>query len=278
MHVIETLWRVFFFVPSMCCQGIKLSFYFHFSVTDLVSHNLASLTDDEFIGERNSIQRKLVHLVKTDHSKRTINDAFEVAGTFIARGIRSGATGIINQPSIYASRYGTAGLFKGVGKAIVGAILKPVVGVGDAAVVVMNHVSETTTNQVNIVKVNKRLRRALPCIASDLGTSVKITPYDESAAVAQQIITQRETENVQYLGHVQTQLFTVIVSDLFLWIVKLAPLRFRWAEIKCVCFVGNRLSIDFFSSPHGMSFDVSSRELDAVYGLLSIKVVRRISC
>lgn len=264
----------------MCCQGIKLSFYFHFSVTDLVSHNLASLTDDEFIGERNSIQRKLVHLVKTDRSKRTINDAFEVAGTFIARGIRSGATGIINQPSIYASRYGTAGLFKGVGKAIVGAILKPVVGVGDAAVVVMNHVSETTTNQVNIVKVNKRLRRALPSIASDLGKCVKITPYDESAAVAQQIITQREIENVQYLGHVQTQLFTIIVSDLFLWIVKLDtdPQRFRWAEIKCVCFVGNRLSIDFFSSPHAMSFDVSSRESDAVYELLSIKVVRRILC
>ena len=256
-----------------------LLIYFYSSVTDLVSHNLASLTYDEFIDERNTFQRRILHLMKTDRSNRTIHDALNVAGTFLARGIRSGATGLVNQPSIYASRYGTAGLIKGFGAALVGAIVKPVVGVGDAAVVVMNHVSETTTNQVNTVKVNKRMRRALPCTKSDFGTNVKLIPYDESSALAQQIITQQETENVHYLGHVQTHVFTVIVSDQFLWIVSLDddhPQRFRWADIKGFGFVGHRWTIDLYSSPHVMSFELSSGDLAAIYGLLSIKVVRRL--
>ena len=249
-------------------------------MTDLVSHNLASLTDDEFIDERNTFQRRLMHRLKTDRSKRTLHDALEVAGTIVTRGFRSGATGIINQPSIYASRYGTAGLIKGVGAALVGAIVKPVVGVGDAAVIVMNHVSETTTNQVNTVKVNKRMRRALPCTTSVHGKSIKLIPYDESSAAAQQIVTHQETENVHYLGHVQTHLFTVIVTDQYLWIVNLdddRSQRFRWEDIKGFGFVGHRWTIDFFCSPHFMSFELSSRESAAVYGLLSIKVVRRLS-
>ena len=253
---------------------------FHYSVTDLVSHNLANLTDDEFIDERHAFQRRLVHLVKTDRSQRTIHDALEVAGSFLARGIRSGATGIINQPAMYASRYGTAGLIKGVGKALVGAIVKPVVGVGDAAVVVLTHVSETTTNQVNTVKVVKRMRRALPCTISEFGKSVTLTPYDESSAMAQQIVTQQETEDDVYLGHVDIHLFTVIVSDQFLWIVNRnndQPRRFRWAEIKGFGSVGNRWTIDFFSSPHFMSFDMSSSDLAAVHELLAMKVVRRLA-
>ena len=50
--------------------------------------------------------------------------------------------GIVEQPAIYASKHGPVGFVKGVGKALVGAIVKPVVGVGDAAVLVMNHVSD----------------------------------------------------------------------------------------------------------------------------------------
>ena len=54
-----------------------------------------------------------------------MHDSFLVAGTCVAKGFRSGAKGIFEQPSIYASRHGTAGLVKGVGKAFVGAIVKP---------------------------------------------------------------------------------------------------------------------------------------------------------
>ena len=48
-----------------------------------------------------------------------------------------GALGIVEQPTMYASKHGPVGFIKGVGKAIVGAVVKPVIGFGDAAVLVM---------------------------------------------------------------------------------------------------------------------------------------------
>lgn len=72
----------------------------------------------------------------------------------------------------------------GVGKAIVGAIVKPVIGMGDAAVVVMNHVGDATSDKVIVVKETKRIRRALPRISSSLGASVNLIPYDAISAKA----------------------------------------------------------------------------------------------
>ena len=82
---------------------------------------------------------------------------------------------------------------KGVGKALVGAIVKPIVGVGDAVVVVMNHISDATSDQGTILKLNKRMRRALPRASSASGNSIKLIPYDEISAKAQKIVTGGET-------------------------------------------------------------------------------------
>ena len=57
----------------------------------------------------------------------------------------------------------------GVGKALVGAVVKPVVGVGDAAVVILNHVGDAASEKVIVVKESKRMRRALPKIITPLG-------------------------------------------------------------------------------------------------------------
>jgi hypothetical protein len=121
------------------------------------------------------------------------------------------------------------------------------------------------------------MRRALSCTSK----SVKLTPYDESSAVAQQIVTQQETEDDTYLGHVQIHLYTIIVSEQFLWIANLnndCPRRFRWAEIKGYGIAGNRVTVEFFTGPQSMSFDMSSRELADACELLSIKLVRHLSC
>lgn len=71
-----------------------------------------------------------------------------------------------------------------MGKALVGAVVKPVVGVGDAAAVVMNHVGDATSEKVIIVKETKRMRRALPRTSTILGTSVDLIPYDIISAKA----------------------------------------------------------------------------------------------
>lgn len=55
---------------------------------------------------------------------------------------------------------------------------------GDAAVVVMNHVGDATSDKVIIVKETKRIRRALPRISKSLGASVNLIPYDAVSAKA----------------------------------------------------------------------------------------------
>jgi len=248
-------------------------------VTELVSHNLANLTsDDVFIDERNAYQKKLMHALKADQARRTMQDSFLVAGTCVAKGFRSGAKGIFEQPSIYASRHGTAGLVKGVGKAFVGAIVKPVVGVGDAAVVVMNHVSETTSDKLlAIAKANKRLRRALPWASAECGNNVKLVPYDERSANVQQIVTSGETADDAYLGHVQIPSHLIIASNQFLWIIgdqPSDPRRIRWAEISNFGIYGNSMKIDVFSGqgPRSFTFEISSSEMAVLFGLLSMKM------
>lgn len=58
-------------------------------------------------------------------------------GRNITGGIRSGVTGIFTAPVSGAKKEGMGGFFKGVGKGLVGAVVKPVVGVTDAAVSVV---------------------------------------------------------------------------------------------------------------------------------------------
>ena len=72
----------------------------------------------------------------------------------------------------------------GVGKALVGAVVKPVVGVGDAAVVILNHVGDAASEKVIVVKESKRMRRALPKTITPLGSSVKLVPYDNISSKA----------------------------------------------------------------------------------------------
>lgn len=208
-----------------------------------------------------------------------MQDSLAAAGTCVAKGFQSGANGIFEQPSMYASRHGTAGLVKGVGKAFVGAIVKPVVGMGDAAVVVMNHVSEATSDKLlSIAKSNKRLRRALPRVSADSGNNVKLVPYDESAAEVQQIVTEGETEDDGYIGHVKIPSHLIIASNQYLWIISGnpdKPRRIRWAEVCNFGIYGNHsMKIDVFSGqgPRSFTFEMSSSEMDVLLGLMSIKM------
>ena len=238
---------------------------------ELVSDNLANLTDDAFIGERISYHKKFMRALKADHTHQAM---LVVAGTLIERGFSSGVKGIYDQPTIYASRQGPAGLVKGVGKAMVGAIIKPVVGVGDAAAFLMNHMTEKTVDSFSMTKINKRMRRALPHSLASTGSRVKLIPYDERSARAQQIVTSGETEDDAYIGHVQSQSHLIIVSAQFLWLVdESTSQRIRWADIKSYGIYGYQMKIHLFSGPTTYSLEMNSRELTHLSGLLSMKMV-----
>jgi len=164
------------------------------SITDVLNSNLAGLTaDEDYIDERKAHQRMLTDAMSRGATDRNFVDSLSLAGASIARSLKSGAMGVVEQPSIYASKHGPIGFVKGVGKAFVGAVVKPLVGVGDAAVLVMNHMSDATSKTQVLPKIPKRLRRALPCRSTEMPNCVRLQPYDERAAKAQKIVTGGES-------------------------------------------------------------------------------------
>ena len=205
------------------------------NVTEVVNSNLAGLTaDDNFIDERKAHQRMLTDAMSRGVTERTIRDSLYLAGASVARGVKSGAMGIVEQPTMYASRHGPVGFVKGVGKAIVGAVVKPVVGIGDAAVLVMNHVSEATSDKQVLPKIPKRLRRALPRLSSKKPHCVQLLPYDDRAAKAQKIVTGGESVDDVYIGHVNIPSHLIIASEQCLWAIDRQtrePWCVSWEEI-----------------------------------------------
>eukprot|EP00978_Attheya_sp_CCMP212_P008410 scaffold19815_cov58-Attheya_sp.AAC.1 len=256
------------------------------NMTSAFNSNLAGLTaDDDFIDERKAHQRMLTDAISRGMHDRTISDSLYLAGASVARGVRSGAMGILEQPSLYASKHGPVGFVKGIGKALVGAIIKPVVGVGDAAVLVMNHVSEVTSDRMVLLKIPKRLRRALPRASSDQPHSVQLVLYDERAAKAQKIVTAGESVDDAYIGHVNIPGYLMIASEQCLWAIDRHTRDswcVSWEEISHFGMVDNNaMKVTVFSQTGLKShvFQVDSAvALAELYHLLGMQIGKMGNC
>jgi len=258
------------------------------NITDVVNSNLAGLTaDDDFIDERKAHQRMLTDAMSRGAgADRDFAGSLSLAGASIARGLKSGALGIVEQPSIYASKHGPVGFVKGVGKAIVGAVVKPLVGVGDAAVLVMNHMSDATSKTQIMPKIPKRLRRALPCRSTEKPNCVLLQPYDERAAKAQKIVTGGEAVDDMYIGHVNIPSHLIIASEQCLWALDKRsrdPWCVSWEEISHFGLLDGGVPVVVFSQTglRTYVFEVDSpEEATKLHNLLSMqkkKMVRTLS-
>ena len=234
------------------------------NVTYTINSNLINLTDEEFIAERNAYQRSLVDSLSRDKKSRTISDSLHIAGVSVARGVKSGVYGLVDEPMQSFAKQGPLGLVHGMGKALVGAVVKPMIGLGDGVVVVMNHVSELSSNDAAKVPLPKRLRRALPRKFSLKKHSIILRPFDERAAKAQKIVTGNETKDDAYLWHVNITNFLIIASDKCLWIINRTshkPWCLNWKEISHFCMIDDRFMQIFIFSQNGLqahTFEVES--------------------
>ncbi|KAG0246128.1 hypothetical protein B0O80DRAFT_498393 [Mortierella sp. GBAus27b] len=95
----------------------------------------------------------------------------------LAEGLVSGVTGIVEQPLAGAQKDGVEGFFKGLGKAAVGVVTKPLVGVFDFTTNVTSGIRNTTTvfdKEMN----RKRIPRHVP-------KNGILTLYDKNEALGQ---------------------------------------------------------------------------------------------
>jgi len=254
------------------------------NVTEVVNSNLADLTaDEEYIDERKAHQRLLIDAISRGDAVRSIDESLHFACGSITRGLKSGAMGIFEQPAHYASKHGPVGFVKGVGIALVGAVVKPVVGVGDAVVTVMNHVYDATKEKQNIFKVPKRLRRALR-VSVDKPHRVLLVPYDERSSQAQKIVTGGEILNDVYLGHVLTQKHLIIISDQCFWAIDLTtrePWCISWEEISHFTMENETIRIAAFSELGLKSFifriNASGAGSKELFQLLSMQLKKMVN-
>lgn len=175
------------------------------------------------------------------------------------------------------------GFVKGLGKALVGAVVKPVVGVGDAAVLVMNHVSDATSKKRVIPKIPIRIRRALPSRSTEKLNCVRLEPYDERAAKAQKIVTGAETLDDVYIGHIDTPNHLVIASEQCLWAIdrrSREPWCVNWEEISHFGKVESGLRIFVFSQTGLQTFvfqTESKSQSQELTKLLSMQAKKMVS-
>eukprot|EP00814_Leptocylindrus_danicus_P006792 CAMPEP_0116043306 /NCGR_PEP_ID=MMETSP0321-20121206/26276_1 /TAXON_ID=163516 /ORGANISM="Leptocylindrus danicus var. danicus, Strain B650" /LENGTH=781 /DNA_ID=CAMNT_0003524087 /DNA_START=220 /DNA_END=2562 /DNA_ORIENTATION=- len=249
------------------------------NVAEVVNSNLTTLTDKEFIEERNAHRRMLAEAINRGTKTRSIADSLVQAGSSVALGMKSGARGIIDQPSRYASEHGTIGFFQGVGKGLIGAIVKPVIGIGDAAVLVMQHVSEVTCEDKPVLRNPRRLRRALPLTSVGHHQVLQLIPYDDVAAMAQKIVTGGESFKDIYLGHMNLKNDVIIASEEYLWVIDRSnrkPWCLSWEEISHFAMQDNGgVRISFFSSMGLKSLLLQAdggMELADLYRLLSMQI------
>ena len=248
------------------------------NVAELVNHNLAlASADDDFIGERKAHQRMLTDAMSRGIRNRKFSDSMYLAAASIARGVRSGAMGIYEQPTRYASKQGPVGLVKGVGKAMVGAIVKPVVGVGDAAALLMNHVSDATSKKQVQPKIPKRLRRALPSRSAKKPNCVILRPYDDQGATAQTIVTENDSCDDVYIGHVYIPSHLVIASEQCLWAIDTLSRDIwcaSWEEVSHFGRVDGGIQVVVFSQmgPKPYIFHVSDdQQIASLEALLTME-------
>ncbi|CAM9455743.1 unnamed protein product [Ectocarpus sp. 4 AP-2014] len=138
----------------------------------------------------------------------------------IAGGLTSGVSGIFMDPVSGAKKGGVGGFFKGVGKGLVGAVVKPVVGVTDSVISVAQGIS----NEAENVQRQKHLRprRALTS-DSETGQLVLLN-FSMEAAEAQALVESgvegKGSTGDKYESHTQISDLTIIFADTRMILVK----------------------------------------------------------
>ncbi|KAI8995643.1 vacuolar protein sorting-associated protein 13 [Trametes punicea] len=115
----------------------------------------------------------------------------------LASSVVSGVEGVVLKPIEGAESEGAKGFFKGVGKGLIGAVTKPVIGVLDLAANVSEGIRNTTTVFDNPARDRVRLPRLIPADGV-------LVPYSEREALGQywmKDLEQGKYRNDTYVAH-----------------------------------------------------------------------------
>jgi len=165
------------------------------AIVNSASNGLSFLTgDDDFVRSR-AVQRQRSNAVRGGALS-----GFVEGGESIVTGLSSGLAGLFLKPWEAAQNDGAAGFLKGLGLGLVGAAVKPVLGITDGFTAMAQGVS----TEVGGTHTRSRVRppRAMDRSGTDPAALV-LCPLDLQAALAQEFVVTRAKEHCFHDGYVK---------------------------------------------------------------------------
>ena len=186
-------------------------------ITGSLSKGVAHLAfDKEYVRQREKNNRE-----KAKHVGQGISLGAKELGTGLFKGI----TGVVTAPISGAKREGVGGMIKGLGKGVIGAAVKPGVGIFDMC-------TRTTEGIKNFVTIsdNNEVRVRPP---RGFGPDKVLFPYDREKAIGQSILRsldQSSYEDHWHLFHcISLQENLVLVSNKKIFYINVGEQDIQWS-------------------------------------------------
>uniref|UniRef100_A0A7S2PQX2 Vacuolar protein sorting-associated protein 13 DH-like domain-containing protein n=1 Tax=Leptocylindrus danicus TaxID=163516 RepID=A0A7S2PQX2_9STRA len=172
-------------------------------LTQTLSKNMAVLTLDRRYAQKRD---RSLHQSNPSGATPTIVDGIGTGSAKLLKGVYDGVSGVIRAPMRGAEKGGPEGFAKGVGKGLLGLVVKPVVGLSDAATDIMIGVKGSVEGGTynDIGKMQQRIKRASQLRPRRVfyGRERTIREYKQSDATAAQLMMTTRLAGEQYFSHV----------------------------------------------------------------------------
>lgn len=163
-------------------------------LTETFSKNMTVLTLD-----RRYAQKRDRGEILRNHGDVNVAVGFESGIQKLVQGFLEGVTGVVKAPIRGAEKRGFEGFAKGIGKGLLGLLVKPIIGISDGITDVMIGVKgsvEGASGQHGLQLTHVRPRRAL------YGRERVMRPYALADAAASALMLRTRLAGENYLSHV----------------------------------------------------------------------------
>jgi hypothetical protein len=167
-------------------------------LTETFSKYMAVVTLDRRYAQKRDRGRSL--RLRSD-TRVTLASGVESGFLKLVQGFQEGVTGVVKAPLRGAEKRGFPGFAKGLGKGLLGLLVKPIIGISDAATDFMIGVKSTVEYkdeyQQNLALLQNQLRPRRPMYGRDKA----LRPYRLEDAAAATLMLRTRCAGENYLGH-----------------------------------------------------------------------------
>ena len=168
-------------------------------LTETFSKNMAVLTLDRRYAQKRDRGKSLR---RTSDSNVTLAGGVESGFIKLVQGFSDGVTGVVKAPMRGAEKRGIEGFAKGVGKGLLGLLVKPMIGISDAATDVMIGVKSTVETGSGNQHPNRAHRNQYRPRRPMYGRDKVLRPYNIEDAAAATLMLQTRSGGENYLSHI----------------------------------------------------------------------------